>query len=378
MPWKEQRVMSLKIEFIKEATAPGASVSATCRAHGISRQTGHKWLRRYRDMGYPGLEEHSRRPVTSTVATEHGLVMEILALRTRKPSWGAKKIVGVLARKHGADTPSVSTVARLLRRFGRISKRRPPVRIWSVEGKTQVEVHACNDLWTIDFKGWWLARNRERCEPLTIRDAFSRMVLATALGPSTRGAVVRRHLTRLFRRHGVPRAIWADNGSPWVCMRSRGGLTMLSAWIVALGIEFHRSRVASPQDNGGHERMHRDLAELEQEPATSRRAQQTVCDRWRLEFNHVRPHEALSGKVPAEVFNVVEPRRMQERVPTYPPSWVTRRVHADGKISFRGDSVFLSSALAGRLVGLQHERALKWRAHYFGVDLGLVELAPTD
>jgi len=368
--------MGLKMEFIKDASAPGGTVAGACRKHGISRQTGHKWLRRYKDMGYVGLEEQSRRPTSSAVATGEELVKEVLALRKRRRSWGAKKIVGVLVRKHGADAPSVSTVTRLLHRHGRIKKRRPPVRVWTVDGKTQVEVHACNDLWTIDFKGWWLARSGERCEPLTIRDAFSRNVLATALGSSTGGAVVRRHLTRLFRRHGVPRAIWVDNGSPWICMRSRGGLTQLSAWIVSLGIELHRSRVACPQDNGGHERMHRDLAELQVEPAANRRAQQRACDRWRLDFNHVRPHEALAGKTPAEVYKVTEPRLMRERLPSYPPSWATRHVRTDGRISFQGDVIFIGTAVAGRIIGLEHVRGLKWRAYYFGIDLGLVEIAP--
>lgn len=277
--------MALKLEFVKAARAAGGSVAAACRTFGISRQTGHKWLRRFEAMGYDGLAEQSRRPVSTTGGTSAGLVQEVLALRARRPKWGAKTIVGVLKRKHGPATPSVSTVTRVLRRYGHLQPRRAPVRVWAVEGKAHVEVHACNDLWTIDFKGWWLARSRERCEPLTVRDAFSKLVLATALVPTTSGAVVRRHLVRLFRRHGVPRAIWVDNGTPWICMRSRGGLTQLSAWLVALGIEVHRSRVGCPQDNGGHERMHRDLAVLEATPAATRRAQQRMCDRWRVEFN---------------------------------------------------------------------------------------------
>jgi putative transposase len=376
MPWEAVGVMALKLEFVKAARAAGGSVAAACRTFGISRQTGHKWLRRFEAMGYDGLAEQSRRPVSTTGGTSAGLVQEVLALRARRPRWGAKTIVGVLKRKHGPATPSVSTVTRVLRRYGHLQPRRAPVRVWAVEGKAHVEVHACNDLWTIDFKGWWLARSRERCEPLTVRDAFSKLVLATALVPTTSGAVVRRHLVRLFRRHGVPRAIWVDNGTPWICMRSRGGLTQLSAWLVALGIEVHRSRVGCPQDNGGHERMHRDLAVLEATPAATRRAQQRMCDRWRVEFNHVRPHQALGGRTPAEVYKVRDPQVMRERLPTYPPSWTTRRVRADGRISLQGDTVFISTAVAGRVIGLEHLRGLQWRAHYFRVDLGIVEIAP--
>jgi len=298
-------------------------------------------------------------------------------LRTKHPAWGARTIVGILARTHGAATPSVATVARLLRRLGRVKRRQARVRVWSVDARPQIEVHACNDLWTIDFKGWWLAGNGQRCEPLTVRDAHSRFVLATTLVAHTSGAVVRRVLTRLFRRYGVPRAILADNGTPWVCMRSRGGLTQLSAWLVSLGISFHRTRVGCPQDNGGHERMHGSMAELEAAPSLNRRGEQRRSDRWRLEFNEVRPHQALGGKTPAEVYRVTERRVMHERQPVYAPEWATRRVRADGKVSFQGDAAFIGMALPNRLIGLKYEAGLRWRAYFFQVDLGLIEFAVT-
>src|SRR6185503_8251335 len=120
------------------------------------------------------------------------------------------------------------------------------------------EVTAPNDLWTIDFKGWWRARNGERCEPFTVRDAMSRYVLAVQVVASTRAPVIRHILEGLFAKHGVPTAMLMDNGSPWISTRARAGLTTLSVWLISLGIRLYRSRVASPQDNGGHERMHRD------------------------------------------------------------------------------------------------------------------------
>jgi len=369
--------MSLKLEFVQAACQPAASVTALCLEYGISRQTGHKWLRRYRQMGYLGLEELSRRPTSSPTATAEDIVRAAIEVRNRHPSWGAKKISLVLARTLGGDAPSKSTVARLLRRFGKISKKRPPVRLWMVDGRPRVDVQACNDLWTIDFKGWWRAKNGERCEPLTIRDACSRKLLAVKLLPATSGVVVRKVLEQLFEKHGVPRAILVDNGSPWVSPRARGGLTRLSVWIVSLGIKLVRTRPGSPQDNGGHERMHRDLAELQGSPARSRRAQQPICDRWMLEFNHVRPHDALEGKTPEEVYVVREPRRPEPRLPLYPPDWTTRRASTDGKIYLHGDHLSIGSALAGQLIGLRHEQGLKWRAYFFEVDLGLVEVAAT-
>ena len=123
-----------------------------------------------------------------------------------------------------------------------------------------MSAEAPNDVWTVDFKGWWRAVNGQRCEPLTVRDAHSRFVLASTLCSAT-SKDVRKEFERLFRRYGIPSAIQCDNGVPFVSVRSVGGLSSLSAWWVSLGIRLVRSRPGCPQDNGAHERMHLDRAE---------------------------------------------------------------------------------------------------------------------
>jgi transposase InsO family protein len=368
--------MSQKLEFIEKAIVPGANVSALCREFGISRQTAHKWLRRYHDQGYLGLVEQSRRPASSPLATAEDVVVGILELRDKHASWGPQKIAAVLARRLGPDAPSPTTVARVLRRLGKVKRRRPPARVWSVDGRPRIEVKAPNDLWTIDFKGWWRALNGDRCEPLTVRDAFSRKVLAVALTPATNANHVRRVLELLFKKHGLPGAIQSDNGSPFICSRARGGLTVLSAWLVSLGIRIVRSRPGHPQDNGGHERMHRDLSELQLSPARSRRAQQRQCDRWMLDFNHVRPHDALGGKTPAELYRNSTRRSLSPLLPTYPADWLTRRANKAGYVRINGDQVFVATALARQLIGLRQESEWRWSARFFDVDLGAIEILP--
>jgi putative transposase len=368
--------MSQKLQFIERASAPESNISALCREYGISRQTGHKWLRRFQTQGYAGLEDESRRPHSSPLSTGEEIVIRILELRDQHNTWGPDKISRVLRRTLGEEAPSKSTVARILRRLGKLRRRRPRVRVWSVEGRPHVEVHGPNDLWTIDIKGWWRAQNGERCEPFTIRDAFSRKVFAAKLLESLTTKEARAVLEGVFRRHGLPSAIQSDNGSPFVCSRGRGGLSQFSAWLTSLGIRLVRSRPACPQDNGGHERMHRDLAELELNPARTRRAQQRACDRWMVEFNEVRPHDALGGKTPAEVYRDSERRSLEPVVPSYPPEWITRLVSKAGTVSIDGDTVFVSNALIGQVIGLKQEGILRWRARFFEVDLGTIEVAP--
>ena len=94
MPWKEQRTMSLKLQFVERAAQKGSNLSALCEEFGVSRQTGHKWLRRYRELGPLGLVEQSRRPDSSPGGTGEDVVLAILALRNQHPSWGPDKIPG--------------------------------------------------------------------------------------------------------------------------------------------------------------------------------------------------------------------------------------------------------------------------------------------
>jgi putative transposase len=365
--------MSLKMEFVERATA-GASVSALCREYGISRQTGHKWLRRYREQGYEGLEEESRRPKSAPLATAEEVVASILALRESHPRWGARKFVHLLRKEFGEAAPSERTIVRVLKRFGKVRSRAARRGASLVERAPEVVAKAPNDVWTIDFKGWWRTVNGDRCEPLTVRDAYSRFVLATVLLERTDTAHVRAVMTRLFSKHGVPSAIQCDNGAPFISVRARAGLTKLSVWWISLGIKVVRSRVGCPQDNGAHERMHADMAaDLQRAPERSKASQQRACDRWRQEFNHVRPHEALQGKTPAELYRS-SPTKLKPRAPVYPAAWTVRRVSSSGHVGL----YFVSSALAGQTIALEPLDALRWRVWFHLVSLDTIEFAADD
>jgi len=369
--------MSSKMAFIEQAIRPKANIAQLCRDHGISRQTAYKWLKRYKKRGFDGLEERSRRPRSSPFITGEEVVAALLVARAAHPRWGPRKLIGVLRHELGDATPSERTVARILDRFGEVRHRRKRRGLSVVERAPEVSAKAPNDVWTIDFKGWWRATDGTRCDPLTVRDAYSRFVLALELLPHATGPEVQRVMSRLFRRYGVPKAIQCDNGSPFICVRSAAGLTRLSAWWVSLGIRIARSRPGCPQDNGGHERMHLDVAgDLQSAPAATVLLQQRACDRWRQEFNHVRPHDALRGKTPAEVYKA-SPTRLCTRPPAFPPGWRVRRITSGGKFGSPKSGLFISEALEGYFVGLEPVGGLRYRAWFYDVDLGVVELAPT-
>jgi len=367
--------MSQKIEFVERAAA-GEKVAELCREYGISRQTGHKWIKRYEQRGYEGLEERSRRPKSAPLATAEELVMATLQEREAHPRWGPDKLHGVLEKRYGEQTPSRRTIARILRRANKVRERRKRAPISVVERAPVVMAQAPNDVWTVDFKGWWRTTNGDRCEPLTVRDAFSRYVLAIVVC-STKTSDVRAVFQRLFRRHGVPKAIQCDNGTPFVAVKARAGLSALSAEWVSLGIRLIRSRPGCPQDNGGHERMHADVrADVQAHPAATRDEQQRALDRWRQEFNHVRPHQALGGKLPAQVYKVAERRRAVPASYAYPKHFYVARINAQGTMRFRGDDCRVGLGFAGLQVGVEVIDALRVRVWLRDADLGVVETLP--
>ncbi len=271
---------------------------ALCAEYGISAKTGYKWRERFMRYGLAGMRELSRRPRGHASGLSEEVICELARLKQAHPYWGPRKLRELYRRLRGA-APSESTFKRVLTRLGMIEPRRPRQkaqaagRLWS--GRS---AEGPNEVWTVDFKGWWYDGQGQRCEPLTVRDEYSRYVLELRRMPDARTATVKACFERLFERYGLPAAIRSDNGVPFAQVKGILGLSKLSAWWVALGIDLERGRPGHPQDNGAHERLHRDInRELRRGTAG-----QAELDLWRQEFNQERPHEALGLKCPAEVY----------------------------------------------------------------------------
>jgi transposase InsO family protein len=297
----------------------------------------------------------------------------IAALRGEHPTWGPKKLRAVLARRApGTAWPAPSSIGALLRREGLSASRRRRRTALAVS-RPFAPVDAPNDLWCIDFKGWFRTRDGARCDPLTLTDADSRMLLACRIVEPT-AAGVQPVVEAALREHGLPRAIRSDNGSPFASPGA-GGLTRLSVQWLKLGIRLERIVPGQPQQNGRHERMHATLkAETAAPPAATKAEQQGRFDAFRQAFNHDRPHEALGQATPASRY-VASPRAYPERIaePVYDADHAVRRVRQAGDIKWGGELVFISEALAGEPVGIAETEAGDWIVRFAGVDLGLID-----
>jgi putative transposase len=379
MPWKIISLVQGRCHLVKLLLKAQEPVRELCRLFGVSRQTAYKWKERFLEAGRRGLRDRSRRPKHSPGRWASCWVQRIRQLRRRHRRWGAKKIHAVLRRQHPRQrVPAVRTITLWLQRLGltKARRRRPPKGPTVVRPKATVPQRS-NQVWTVDFKGWWRTANGQRSEPLTVRDLFSRYLLAVRLLPDQQWWRVQVVFRRLFRHYGLPQVIRVDNGGPFASV-GPAGLSRLSAWWTVLGIRVDFTRPAHPEDNGAHEQMHRVLKAEATHPASSTlRAQQRRLDRWRRTYNQERPHETLRQRTPAQCYR--RGGRKYQKPPRpwrYPKGWEERRVRSNGQIRWRGRLRFVGEAFVGFKVGIKPLRFGKSVVYLSGTLLG--EVRTTD
>lgn len=124
--------------------------------------------------------------------------------------------------------------------------------------------------------------------------------------------------------------------------------------------------------------MHRDMSEeVEAFPELSRQAAQRALDRWKQTFNHVRPHEALGGKVPADLYKAGIAKDLTLRRFAYPPQWRCVKARSQGRVCIDGISYLIGQAFAGYALGLEPVSGLTHRLWFGTCDIGTIELAPS-
>lgn len=363
--------MNQRKEFVLRAMETN-NFRQLCEDYGISTKTGYKWRERFVQYGLDGMGELSRRPKGHCKELGESVVCEMVRLKQAHRSWGPRKLRKIYERMH-TEVPSESSFKRVLERAGLVEKRRFRARSQSGRLFSGRRATAPNQVWTVDFKGWWRVAGGKRCEPLTVRDEWSRYVLEVRAVADARTQTVLACFERLFERHGIPAAIRSDNGVPFASAQGVLGLSKLSAWWVALGIDLERGRPGCPQDNGGHERLHLDIErELRGKDLGE---QQAGFDEWRRTFNQERPHEALAMRCPAELYRLSE--RKYEGTPedlVY-ERMESRRVHQRGVIGYGAKWFFISTALAGWSVGLEHCWQAKYNVYFGRLLLGQLDLS---
>jgi hypothetical protein len=211
---------------------------------------------------------------------------------------------------------------------------------------------------------------------LTVCDAFSRFILAVQTLPKATSPNVRTAFVRLFEEYGMPNVIKTIHGCPFASPFTPLGLSSLSTWWVSLGIEWDRVQHAHLQGNGGQKRLHRELqAEIAQHLQPDPVRQQAALDRWREEFNGKRPHPALGGRPPGEVY-----RKSNKSFHScagslaYGPGHFPRKISRVGTLRWYSRMIFVSRILAGYSVGLKLRASDQLEVWFGHLHLGDIEL----
>src|SRR5216684_7600320 len=345
MPWMETNVLDERFKFVADYESGQWSMTELCERYGVTRPTGYKWLARHRASGRAGLADRSRAPHRCPHRTSDATEALIVEAR-QEYGWGANKLL-------------------------RKNRRR---RTWTHPGAIPVQTDHPNQVWPADFKGQFKTGDGQYCYPLTVTDHFSRALLVCRGLLSVKTALAQPVFRALFREVGLPDAIRTDNGAPFASTGIHG-LSPLNVWWMQLGIVHQRITPASPQENGQHERMHRELKRETTHPAArSQRAQQHRFEVFRRRYNDERPHEAIGDRTPSSLWTP-STRVYPERItpPVYPAHLEVRRVSSAGTFRLRSRQPFLSQVLRGEDIGLEEVGDGIWNIVYYSTLLGKID-----
>lgn len=369
----ETSPMDQRRSFVRDYESGQWSMSELCERYLVSRPTGYKWIRRAAEGGDTALAELSRAPRSCPHRTPEDIEERILELR-RHYGWGAKKLLQVLHKRDRRQAwPARSTINAILDRHGKLRKQRRRKK-WRHPGSAPVVTDHPNQVWCADFKGQFKTFDGKYCYPLTVTDHYSRSLLLCKALPSVRTPGARGAFRRLFREAGLPQAIRTDNGAPFASTGIHG-LCALNVWWMQLGITHQRITPSSPQENGTHERMHRELKrEATRPPASNLRGQQRKFDLFQDRYNHERPHDGIEGDLPSERWSPsLRPYPERIQPPEYPSHLEVRRVSHAGCFRLKAKQPFLSNALADQYIGLEEVGDGLWNIVYYETLLGRID-----
>jgi transposase InsO family protein len=347
MPWKASTTMSQRQEFVELAWKENANIRALCREFGITPRTGYKWMKRYQEQGEAGLWDRSRRPKNSPHKSSPIIEEAVLKVRRAHPAWGGRKIKWKLAQDGMQPTPAASTITTILSRNELLDseesrKHRPLQRF---------EMEYPNQLWQMDFKGYFEMSNGLLCHPLTVIDDHSRFLVGLKACPYQHSRAVREQLKDIFGCYGLPERMLMDNGAIW-----KGFHTKLTFWLVRLGIQIIHGRIRHPQTQGKDERLHRTLQTelLIRQPFYDLNDSQSKFDIWRNSYNYERPHQALDLQTPGSHYQPSS-RTFTGSFPPieYEAGDILRKIDCLGKLQFQGQKFRIGKAFKTTLVALR-------------------------
>lgn len=364
MPFENKTVMEQRTEFILLAhTGRKIKFGELCNRYKISRTTGYKWLGRFKSGGIKALSDKSRRPKSSPGRYKKEIEEYVVGLRKQEPEWGPKKLRRIMLNRTEEGTypfdivPCRNTIGRMIERNGLTD----PQRSQQSKAYQHFEYNEPNELWQIDFKGYFSMLNNKNCHPLVILDDHSRFNVGLYACSDQKNFTVKIHLMEAFDRYGLPDMILSDNGSPWGSGNHETGqglrsFSELEKWLIRLNIKPIHGRPYHPQTQGKEERFNKTfkLEVLKRNNFKNIDHCQRYFNGWRDKYNCIRPHESLNYDVPAIHYSPSK-RPYPNILPAveYDDCFIIRKVMDKGLISFKGMEYKIGRGFVGDYVGVR-------------------------
>jgi putative transposase len=370
MAWKEISVLEQRKLFIRDYLTENFSISVLCRIYEISRPTAYLWIQRYENEGEEGLIDRKSTPHNQPRATPSDIVEEILNLKFTWSKWGPKKIAAYLNRhKPELILPSETTIGNILDKHGLVARRKLRKRFAE---RTQPLAHAkeINDVWSGDFKGWFITNDKYKCEPFTLTDNASRYLLKCLMLDVNNTEHVWAVLDVAFREYGLPLYLRSDNGPPFAS-NGAGRLSRLAIKLIKAGVIPDYIDPGKPEQNSRHERMHGTLESEAVFPELNVEKQKMKLEEFQYYYNFVRPHEGINQETPGSIY------RLSDRAwtgifksPEYRDDYKKVKVRQSGQINLNGKKdMYIGKSLIDEYVGIE-ETETECKVYYGPIYLG--------
>lgn len=375
MAWEKFNVVEQRQQIIDSYMKGQCTMTALCKAYGISRKTAYKWYQRFLEQGKEGLNDLSKAPHEPNFHYSKGQIDIAIDLKLRHKTWGPKKILAKLQEIYPeSNWPCHTRLYQIFKEYHLVTSRRIRNRLPATS--PLADLTACNDTWAVDLKGWFLTGDGCKCEPLTITDSFTRyLIKCTHLNKHTVDYVWP-VFDEAFREYGLPNRIRSDNGPPFGST-GVGRLTGLSIKLIKAGVIPEWIQPGHPEENGRHERFHLTLKqEVASPPKDNLNLQIQAMNQFQSEYNFERPHEALNMNTPGSCY---QPSKRKWsgilRCPEYNTREMdVRKVGQNGCVWLHQTEYYMGQALVGEYVGIQNNEKGIRELYYGPVYLGKLDL----
>jgi len=222
------------------------------------------------------------------------VVDRVVALASKYGRYGYRRITALL--KAEGWRINHKRVERIWRQEGlKVPQKQPKRgRLWLNDGScVRLRPERKDHVWSYDF----MAARTHDGRPLrllTILDEWTRECLAIQVERRLGTDDVLARLTELFIFRGVPAHIRSDNGAEFTS-------TAVREWLKEMGVKTLFIEPGSPWENGYIESFNGKLRDelLNGEIFDTLLEAQVLVERWRQEYNQLRPHSALGYRPPA-------------------------------------------------------------------------------